>query len=223
MANKPTNTITKKALLEMIHFEVELNEKKKLLENKMIEIKNEMKVLTESDEKKKEMVGAKNKSDKPNTKKKEKEVDEGLGNVFSGLKNVGSAIGNKFAGAAKQAGQAISNKASQVGTNISNKASAVKTGVQNTATAVGNTYKAGVTQNKVQDTVNGIKQTKMAIAQKTEQMNQLKKEYQALTGKVYGQALGKKNMATASNPIPGKNVNQKQVKKVAESKGSTKI
>src|ERR1035437_5336997 len=198
MANKPTNTITKKALLEMIHFEVELNEKKKLLENKMIEIKNEMKVLTESDEKKKEMVGAKNKSDKPNTKKKEKEVDEGLGNVFSGLKNVGSAIGNKFAGAAKQAGQAISNKASQVGTNISNKASAVKTGVQNTATAVGNTHK-------------------------TEQMNQLKKEYQALTGKVYGQALGKKNMATASNPIPGKNVNQKQVKKVAESKGSTKI
>jgi len=148
-----SNRITKGQLLEMVRKEIAFQDKKELLESKISSINDELYVLTEGREGKKE---------------KEDEIDEGL------FQNIGRGIAGAFSGA-KGVGQTAVQKVQQTGQAAVQK-------VQQTGQAVAQKYQSGSDQKKLQYIKSDIQKKEAELAYSKKQYQNLTgKAYNAKT------------------------------------------
>jgi len=204
-----SNKVTKGQLLEMIRKEIIFQEKKELLENKILSINNELYVLTEGKEGK---------------KKKEDDIDEGLfqnigrgiAGALSGTKGVGQAAAQKV----QQAGQKVAQNVQQAGQKVAQN-------VQQAGQKVAQKYQSGADQKKLQY-INSDIQKKQA------ELNDLKKQYTALTGQRHStkgsqdanalardqqsKGMSKKQKTNPPSEQIGKKVQAQPLKNMAENK-----
>jgi hypothetical protein len=193
-----SNKVTKGQLLEMIRKEIIFQEKKELLENKILSINNELYVLTEGKEGK---------------KKKEDDIDEGL------FQNIGRGIAGALSGT-KGVGQAAAQKVQQAGQKVAQN-------VQQAGQKVAQKYQSGADQKKLQY-INSDIQKKQA------ELNDLKKQYTALTGQRHStkgsqdanalardqqsKGMSKKQKTNPPSEQIGKKVQAQPLKNMAENK-----